>query len=185
MRSLFVALPLSTALLGCALGQQSSPARAQEAASELNINTRFGRLELAAEKVAPSARDAFLQRRKAWGSILRVADYELSSLQMKGKDDAEMLVKVAWYRMDEGDLRVTVLKQQWHDFKGDWKLVDETRADGDLGLIGERTPTAPAPAKARQVHFPTIRLGEPPAQSSAPATIPPADPNEADPPASK
>jgi hypothetical protein len=183
MRSLFLASWSTAALLGCALGQQSSPARAQEAATELNVNTRFGRLELAAEKVAPTARDAFMQRREAWGSTVRVADYEFAGLRMKGKEDAEMLVKIAWYRIDQGDLRVTTLKQQWHDFKGDWRLVDESRADGDVGLIGEKMPSSgPAATKGRAAQFPTIRLGEPPPASNAPAPIVPLDPNEADPP---
>lgn len=185
MRSEFITFAFSTALLGCALGQQSSPARAQEAASELNVNTRFGRMELAAEKVAPDAREAFLVRRKAWGSIVRVADYELAALHMKGKADAEMLVKVAWYRIDQGDLRVTLLRQQWHDFKGDWKLVDESRAEGDLGLIGDMAASEPGATKSRPAHFPTIRLGEPAAAPPGPTPNPPGDPGEWDTPGSR
>ncbi len=188
MRGL-VALPLSLVLLGCPIGRQSAPARAQEAATELNVNTRFGRMELAAEKVAPTAREAFLQRRKAWGSTVRVADYELAGVQMRGNDDAELYVKVAWYRVDQNDLHVTLLKQKWHDFKGDWKLVDESRAEGDPGLIGDRpAPASNAgeasePQPKRPTHFPTIRLGESGAMSretpsGAPATIPPVDPSE-------
>lgn len=164
MRSYSVAsvVVLSLGLCGCPIvGQQSAPARAQEAATELNVNTRFGRMELAAERVAPTARDAFVEHRKAWGANVRVADYEVASFKMKGEADAEMLVKVAWYRLDQGDLRTTTLKQQWHDFKGDWKLVEENRADGDVGLIGEPAP-APAPIASgapRNARFPTIRLG--------------------------
>ena len=159
------ALPLTFALLGCPVGHQSGPARAQEAATELNVNSRFGRMELAAERVSPAQREAFLERRKSWGANVRVADYELAGFKMKGEADAEMIVKVSWYRIDEGDLRTTLLKQKWHDFKGDWKLVAEARADGDLGLIGEPAPlpTAKAstdPATARRAtQFPTIRLG--------------------------
>jgi hypothetical protein len=150
----------SVALLGCPLGHQSGPARAQEAATDLNVNTRFGRMELAAERVAPTSREAFLARRKAWGGNIRVADYELAGFHMKGEADAEMLVKVAWYRIDEGDLRVTTLKQKWHDFKGDWRLVDEQRAEGDVGLIGEPPPSEPAKAGTKNAQFPTIRLGQ-------------------------
>lgn len=165
MRSLAVALACS-ALLGC-LGHQSAPARAQEAATELNVNSRFGRMELAAERVAPVARDAFMQRRKAWGGDVRVADYEVAAFHMKSEADAEMLVRVAWYRMDQGDLRTTTLKQKWHDFKGDWRLVDETRAEGALGLLGEPPPPS-TPGPARRTQFPTVRLGS----SDAPAAIP-------------
>ncbi|HVH43725.1 MAG TPA: hypothetical protein VM925_15330 [Labilithrix sp.] len=164
MRASFgVALVLSsTVLLGCPVGHQSPPARAQEAATELNLNTRFGRMELASERVAPAAREAFLARRRAWGANVRVADYELAGFHMKGNADAEMLVKVAWYRMDQGDLRTTLLKQKWHDFKGEWKLVDENRADGDLGLMGEALPAPESAGKGngRNAQFPTIRLGQ-------------------------
>ncbi|MBX3208357.1 MAG: hypothetical protein KF764_25150 [Labilithrix sp.] len=172
--SLVVGLAVSSlVLLGCPVGHQSPPARAQEAATELNLNTRFGRMEMATERVAPAARDAFLARRRAWGGNVRVADYELAGFQMKGENDAEMLVKVAWYRIDQGDLRVTMLKQKWHDFKGDWRLVDETRADGDVGLIGEPAPPGdPAKAGAKRAQFPTIRLGQPEPEPPTPDATP-------------
>jgi hypothetical protein len=166
---------LSLFALGCPLGGQSKPARAQEAALELNLNARFGRMELAAERVSPKARDAFFDRRKAWGNNVRVADYDLTGLRMQGENDAETFVKVAWYRANEGDLRVTTLKQKWHDFKGDWKLTEEQRIDGDLGLLGEPpAPAAGGPAPApRRSQFPTIHLGS---GNGAPSEIPPAVP---------
>ena len=160
MRFAFAAATLSLFALGCPLGGQSKPARAQEAALELNLNARFGRMEMAAEHVAPKARDQFFDRRKAWGGSVRVADYDLTGLKMQGEDDAETFVKVAWYRANEGDLRVTTLKQKWHDFKGDWKLTEETRIDGDLGLLGEPPALNTAPAAApRRSQFPTVYLG--------------------------
>lgn len=185
-----VSLPLL--VLGCALGGQSKPARAQEAALELNLNARFGRMELAAERVAPKARDAFFEKRRGWGTTIRVADYDMTGLRMKGEEDCETVVRVAWFRASENDLRTTTLKQKWHDFKGDWKLTEETRIDGDIGLIGE--PPTPAPAGTtppRRAQFPTITLGTgnttnlgvtdlPPGGASAP---PPPGPNLSDPPA--
>ncbi len=168
-----LAVASSLFLLGCP--HQSPPARAQEAATELNINTRFGRMELAAERVAPAAREAFLARRRAWGGNVRVADYEMASFRMKGEADAEMVVKVAWYRIDEGDLRVTMLKQKWHDFRGDWRLVDEHRAEGDVGLIGEPAPADTARTTSKKGgQFPTIRLGQggPNGETAAPEVAP-------------
>lgn len=174
MRLALVAGSLSLFALGCPLGGQSKPARAQEAALELNLNARFGRMELAAERVAPKARDQFFDRRKGWGGSIRVADYDLTGLRMQGEDDAETYVKVAWYRANEGDLRVTTLKQKWHDFKGAWKLTEEQRASGDLGLLGE--PPAPptgAPAAPKRSQFPTIYLGSGnSAAGDAPAALP-------------
>jgi hypothetical protein len=186
MRFALAAASLSLFALGCPLGGQSKPARAQEAALELNLNARFGRMELAAEHVAPKARDQFFDRRKGWGNNIRVADYDLTGLKMRGEDDAETYVKVAWYRANEGDLRVTTLKQKWHDFKGDWKLTEEQRVDGDLGLLGEPpAPPSGAPAAPKRSQFPTIYLGsgngpapEPPATAAA-APTPAAQPEPA------
>lgn len=175
----YALLALSLVLAGCPAVHQSPPVRAQEAASELNVNTRFGRMELAAEHVAPTARETFFETRRAWGGRIRVADYELAGLRMKGDADAEIFVRVAWFRIDEGDLRATTLRQKWHDFKGDWKLVEEARIDGDVGLLGE--PVVPVaapsdPSRPRHVQFPTIRLGT----SEGAASPPPAHASTSD-----
>ena len=164
-KRLALAFTFAFFLFGCPVAHQSSAARAQEAASELNVNARFGRMEMAGEHVSPKAKEQFFERRKAWGGKIRVADYEMAGMRMlKGEEDAEMLVRVAWYRVDEGDLRTTTLRQKWHDFKGAWKLVEETRIDGDVGLLGEAIVSVAPPSGPRHAQFPTIRLGEPSAQ---------------------
>lgn len=152
-------------LSGCAVvAPMSASARAQETASELNTNSRFGRLELATEHVDPAQREAFLGRHKSWGNAIRVADYEMAGFKMKGDNDAETLVRVSWYRIENGDLHNTLIKQSWKQVKGDWRLVEEVRADGDAGLIGDPAPppvvdpNAPPPPK-KPTQFPTIRLG--------------------------
>ena len=149
---LFAALVLTA----CAT-QTSGLARAQEAAQEMNLNARFGRMELAIETVAPEARETFADHRRAWGNKLRVADTEMAGLRRTGEADADVLVRVAWFRMADQDLKVTTVKQKWHDFKGDWKLVSEARLDGDEGLLGEPVPEAPVRPR-EHTQFPTIKL---------------------------
>jgi hypothetical protein len=86
----------------------------------------------------------------------------MAGFKMKGDNDAETLVRVSWYRVENGDLKNTLIKQSWKQVKGDWRLVEEVRADGDAGLIGDPAPPAPAdaaPAAPAKKHFPTIRLG--------------------------
>ena len=169
---------LASLALGCGLAGQSKPAKAQEAALELNLNARFGRMEMAAEHISPKARDEFFERRRAWGGSVRVADYDLTGLKIIGEDDAESFVKIAWYRANEGDLRVTTLKQKWHsDAKGDWKLTEEQRVDGDVGLLGE-PPAAPTAAGGRAaalaVPHDLSRLGQ---RQRRPRRAPPAQPH--------
>ena len=165
MRSVHVlGLTLSLLASACALAGQSKTARAQETALETNMNARFGRLEIAVEHVSPKARDTFMEHRRAWGSSIRVADYDMVGLKMTGEDDCETVVRVAWYRAAENDLRATSVKQKWHETKGDWQLTDESRLDGDPGLLGDKVPepakdVAAAQAATPRRAFPTVTLG--------------------------
>lgn len=157
--------------MGCAIvAPMSAASRAQETATELNTNSRFGRMELATEHVDPAQREAYLMRHKTWGNAIRVADYEMAGFKMKGDNDAETLVRVSWYRVENGDLKNTLLKQSWKQVKGDWRLVEESRSEGDAGLIGDMLPADPnapvaasgaasAPGTKKPAQFPTIRLG--------------------------
>ncbi len=156
----------AVAATGCA--GQSRPARMQEAASELNLNARFGRMELASEHVAPEGRPAFFGHRKVWGSSVRIVDSELVGVSFdKDESIAKAMVRVAWQPVDDGDMRLTTIRQTYKDKTTGWFLISEERAEGDTGLFGERAEApvdAPAP-KSRKSKFDTIRLG----QGSAPS----------------
>jgi hypothetical protein len=154
--SLAALAPLAAGLAGCPM-PPSPAARMQEAAIELNTNTRFGRMELAIERVAPAARDEFIAHRKGWGNALQLADYEMVGARMNDEDNAEVSVKYAWYRPDDNDLHTTIVRQKWKDTKGAWLLVAEARVDGDLGLFGEAV-AAPPPRPRENVQFPTVRF---------------------------
>ena len=116
---------------------QTPPARAQDAANELNTNQRFGRMELVAERISDEGRAKFFEKRKAWGTKIQIADSEIEAFKMDGESKAEVTLKVSWYRVDQGDLLITTVKQSWKDFKGTWKLTNETRFEGDYGLLGD------------------------------------------------
>jgi hypothetical protein len=149
---------IGSVLLAC--GGIGTPAsHAQEAASNIAENERFGRAELVLEKVAPGIRADFVKAHSAWGGRITIADTELGNFHMTGTDDAEMDLRVTWYNANEQELRSTLLRQKWHGPKGNWLLASETRVDGDIGLLGEKivvqTPDD-APTHAR---FPTVRIG--------------------------
>jgi hypothetical protein len=144
----------------CFVGCSALPnpmARAQEAAQDFNTNTRYGRNEIAIEHVAPAARDSFLNHHHAWGSKVQIADVELEGLHRKSDHDAEVTVRVGWYRLEEQELHTTTLKQTWHDQNG-WQLTGEERIEGDVGLLGEAVVfQAPSEPKSTP-QFPTVRL---------------------------
>lgn len=150
-----IALASLTFALGACLGQTPA-AKMQETARDMNMNARFGRMELVVEAVHPKYRVEFVKRHRAWGQHVRVADTELVGLQF-GDKEAESMVAVAWYEVTKQELRGTTLRQKWKNHKGDWLLESEERADGDPGLFGEPVPQAePRPHETSQ--FRTIHI---------------------------
>ena len=136
-------------------------AKAQEVAHDFNMNARFGRMELAAESIDPKVRENILQSRRKWGGEVRLADMELTGMKTltKNGDDVDVSVRIAWYRPSEGELKTTLVTQRWHGTRGDYKLTEERRVDGDVGLLGESTASlAPTAEEAPPAHFPTVRL---------------------------
>ncbi|HLV21941.1 MAG TPA: hypothetical protein VKZ49_13700 [Polyangiaceae bacterium] len=131
----------SAALLCATLSSCMMPPPASErvtdAARELNLAARFGRLDLAASRTHRAARASFIERHAHWGSGLRVVDVELTSLAMQDEGRAVVQVDVSWVRADEGTLRRTRLAQLWQEEDGAWLLMRESRAAGDPGLFGE------------------------------------------------
>lgn len=139
---------LCLALAGC-FAPPSSTQRLADAAVDMNAATRFGRMDLALEHVGAAAREEFARRHAVWGGKVRVVDLEMGGFKLVTKDEAEVLVNVAWLRPDEATMRVTQIAQRWRDEKGRWQLASEERRDGDLGLLGEdERATAAAAAKA-------------------------------------
>jgi len=159
MRATYTLLAFAVLSLPACPAPQTAGARMQEEASELNTNTRFGRMELAMERVAPSEREEFLQHRRFWGGAVRIADYELVGAKLTADEDADVTIRVAWYRADEQELRSTTVRQRWHDHKGDWLLVGESRLEGAPGLLGEQVVSDAPPAPRVHSQFPTIRIG--------------------------
>ena len=143
------------------ISQPTSAALVQQTAHEFNVNARFGRLDLAAETVSPTYREAFTKVHRAWGGDVRIGDTELAGVSLKGKDVAFVGVKVSWYRVDSTELRTTTVRQEWHDHKGTWLLEREERESGDFGLMGDRVEVVAPSGSAPRAQFPTVRIGAP------------------------
>lgn len=154
----FASLALLPAAVGCVTPPPPAE-RATDAARDLNLAARFGRLDLAASHAADSVRSEFLERRAGWGKTLRILDTEMAGFQMPDATHATVVVDVSWVRMDETNVRSTRVSQAWRDeTNGGWKLVREKRVEGDLGLFGEYVEMRPRQAK--DVHFPVRVIRE-------------------------
>jgi hypothetical protein len=154
-----ISAPALVLLTACAL-PPTGVQLGQQTAQDFNLDSRFGRNEIVMARVAPAERDEYALHHKLWGGTIRVADIELAGAKPNGDADIDVLVRVAWYRMEEQELRTSTLKQAWHSKSDSWQLMSEKRVEGDLGLLGEPVVLeAPAPRRTPQ-QFPTIRLGE-------------------------
>jgi hypothetical protein len=128
------------AVSGC-VSPMTPRAKLDEHVHEMNTAARFGRHDLAAERVAPEARASFAARHRAWGTEVRIVDLEYGGVERVSEEEAVILVAFNWYRPAEGLLRTTTVRQTWRNDKGTgpWFLVAEQRAAGDVGLLGEAT----------------------------------------------
>jgi hypothetical protein len=143
---------LAGALAACMPPQV--PAReVSDVARDFNIATRFGRMDVAAEHTSKTHRQRFLDSRAGWGTDLRVVDVELSQLNVPDAETAEVVIDIAWVRMDENLLRSTRIHQEWENPGGGWLLNAERRVSGDVGLLGEKVVVLRPEASDAQ--FPT------------------------------
>jgi hypothetical protein len=149
-----VAICLLALAFGGCLAPPGASERATDAARELNLASRFGRMDVALGLTAQGVRESFLQHRAAWGRDVRVLDVELGSFSMPSGDHAAVEVDYSWSRNNESQLRMTRVAQDWRDVGGGFKLVRERRIAGDVGLFGE-VSAAPAAAPAHDVQFAT------------------------------
>lgn len=147
---------VAVSAFGC-LGGQTRVGKLQEAAQNMNTATRFGRMDIATEHVADKEMNEFARRHANWGGAVRVADLEYRGMRFVHEKKAIVSVAVAWQRMDEQELRVTELAQVWDYDQGKWKLVDETRTAGDVGLLGEPTVYM-RPERREDAHFPSVTI---------------------------
>jgi hypothetical protein len=154
------ALLCGLALFSSACVMPPPPAeRATDAARNLNVAARFGRMDAALELTSEGMRQVFLDHRSSWGKELRVVDVELSGFSMPEGDRAEVQVDYSWSRVDETRLRSTRISQEYRDQGGGFRLVRERRLAGDVGLFGEPMP-APPTGPRRDVQFATKVIPE-------------------------
>lgn len=142
-------------LAGC-MGNLTPTDKIQSAAQELNTAARFGRMDIALEHVARKSKDDFAKRHIAWGGDVRIIDTEMLGMAMRESGHAVVYLAVSWQRVAESEMRTTQVTQHWRNVRDGWKLDEEERSTGDVGLFGERVVVVRAPDGKRDVQFDSI-----------------------------
>lgn len=152
----------SGVLVTACLAPPTSAERLGNAAYELNMATRFGRMDIAGANVAAEAQAEFLRRHRPWGRSIRVVDLELLGMQLASENEAEVELSVSWHRLDETEMRATTLVQRWANQKGGWKLIAEEPSGGAPNLL----PPSRKPSKGAASEDGPSKDGAPNADAS-------------------
>jgi hypothetical protein len=150
---------LLLAVLCTACFAPASPAqRVSDAARDLNVATRFGKMDMVASHVDASVRTDFLARRTSWGREIRLVDIDLAGVQVRDETHADVTVDISWVPLRDNILRSTRVSQRWEDSGQGWKMTREKRVAGDLGLFGEVMTVQDKPHP--DVHLPSRTIGQ-------------------------
>jgi hypothetical protein len=114
----------------CALYQTRGD-KLKEAVFYFNEGVRWGRLDDVLGRLDPKFEEHFLEMHKDFGTLIKVENCEVvNSKYDKEKGEAEVGIKITWYRIDEMVLRQTVILQKWEDKSVHWTLVSEEYKSG-------------------------------------------------------
>ena len=144
---------LGAAIVAC-VPPQGPLQRLTDSAYDMNVATRFGRMDVALPYVAAEAQPQFARHHALWGGSVRVVDLEIVGIRALGEDDVAVDLVVSWHRIDEMMIRQSQVRQHWQLERDDWRLVEEQRAGGDPGLFA-----GPSEASAKQARLDPASAG--------------------------
>lgn len=131
-------------LLGAALFAGACHSRAQTASERLrdavvgyNDELRFGRQDLAVQRVAGGYRSAFIGGHYRWGRDIQIADVEIVNVEAAGDEGqrATSFVQFRWFLQSNMLVRDTLIRQEWEKHSGQYVLQTERVIDGDPALL--------------------------------------------------
>src|SRR6478672_3886228 len=98
MRLVCLSIALAS-LSGCILQNLGTEERLRDAVVGYNDECRWGRIDLAAQRVMPAYRDRFRLSHHNWGRDYQIADSEIVHVETSGEEqeDAISTVIVRWY----------------------------------------------------------------------------------------
>jgi hypothetical protein len=113
-----------------ACGAAREPETITEAVRSFNEGIRWERWEIAAVHVPPPQRSQFIDDNDTRAKDLKITDYDVVKVDQKGSKEAQVQIKVSWYKESEGTLHETQALQTWEKHGRGWLMVDEKRVRG-------------------------------------------------------
>lgn len=140
-RSISLALALTLVELsgvgGCKSRTQTASERLRDAVVGYNDELRFGRQDLAVQRVAPEYRSEFIGGHYRWGRGIEIADVEVVNVEVMGQDvdRAVSFVNLRWIATGTMLVRETLVRQEWKKRASWYQLTGEHVIDGDASLL--------------------------------------------------
>ncbi len=135
--TLLLALVALVSTGACEGRARSASERLRDAVIGYNDELRFGRQDLAMQRVDGTQRSAFVGGHYRWGRGIEIADYEVVNVEVMGEEvtHAVSFVTVRWIATGTMIVRETLLRQEWRKRGQSYLLIAETVIDGDASLI--------------------------------------------------
>lgn len=130
-------LAASFAGSGCIFQHMSPERQLTDQAYAYNDEVRWARIDLAAQRVHPEYRTAFLASHVGWGGEIQIADTDMTNVTFSdGQVEATTRVEISWYDQRTMEVNRTVLSQHWQMTENGFRLDGEEIVGGsDLLLI--------------------------------------------------
>jgi hypothetical protein len=122
---------LAAALLSAACGAEGPQDKLRHSAFLFNDGLRWGRYQEVLPRIAPEAREHFMELHAEWGDKIQISDIE--PVQYVFSEDgkrADVTVQFTWYRVDELVVRSTRTVQRWEQRDGEWTMIGEEHVAG-------------------------------------------------------
>jgi hypothetical protein len=95
-----------------------------------NDGVRWGRYGVAASKVPPRERAAFVEDMDERAEHVKITDYDIVDVAAKSSREARVRIKISWYSDEEGTVHETHAVQTWERQGKLWFMVQEERVRG-------------------------------------------------------
>jgi hypothetical protein len=125
------------ALHGCFIQNVNAGELLRDSVEQVNEGTRWGRFDIAYERVDAEYRAEFGEKHRRWGQDIEIADYELLGARLsKDEQSAISTVAVSWYSYETMTLHRTTIRQRWRNTgEGFFVLAEERVTGGDETLM--------------------------------------------------
>jgi hypothetical protein len=116
-------------MLGCGASLHDEP-NLSEVVRMFNDGVRWERFAAAAAALPPRERSQFVDDMDQRSGDVKITDYEVMRVDLRGEREARVQIKLSWYKASEGTVHETHAVQTWERHGKTWWMVDEIRLRG-------------------------------------------------------